>query len=184
MDELFIEDAKKFIEKALEGKSEEEKIKFLQELAEYRDDYQNAPDLQEKIMRARSYVAKQMLQKISISTAGQSTEILEKLDKIERKVDLILQILEELKNQSFREYESEIRRREERKEYQKSDEEKTKNLSESARRVYEFIKQNNGATFSQIMNYLDMSRQEVYRATAELFENRLIRKDREYYRPR
>ena len=181
----FIEDVKKDVEKALEGKSEEEKIKFLQELAEYRDDYQNAPDLQEKIMRARSYVAKQMLQKISISTAGQSTEILEKLDKIERKVDLILQILEELKNQSFREEKKSgesFRYSGEYREARRDDE--AKNLSESAKKVYEFIKQNNGATFSQIMNYLGMSRQEVLRATAELFEHRLIRKDREHYMPR
>ncbi len=180
----FIEDVKKDVENLLEGKSEYERIRILKELASYRSDYQNAPDLMEKIKRARSYVAKQMLQEISINSSENISRIEEKIDKIERKVDLILQVLEELKNQSFREYESEIRRREERKEYQKSDEEKTKNLSESARKVYEFIKQNNGATFSQIMNYLDMSRQDVYRATAELFENQLIRKDREYYRPR
>ncbi len=181
----FIEDVKKDVENLLEGKSEDERIRILRELASYRSDYQNAPDLMEKIKRARSYIAKQMLQEISIDSSENLSRIEEKIDKIERKVDLILQILEELKNQSFREEKKSgesFRYSGEYREARRDDE--AKNLSESAKKVYEFIKQNNGATFSQIMNYLGMSRQEVLRATAELFEHRLIRKDREHYMPR
>jgi|Deesub1362A_J573_1020465.scaffolds.fasta_scaffold22802_2 hypothetical protein len=197
--EAFLEMVRKDLEDLLRNKNEAERIELLRGLAKERSDWESAPSLDEKIKRARSFLAREML---GIAGGG---ELAARLAAIEEKLDRVLALLEQIQTGTpspgteFRatslkaaelksnapagaekavpHEEGELFRGEE---PERGDGE----LSARAARVLRFLEEQGGASFKEVQNALSLSREEVLEAVSELFDKGKIRKEGVKYVPR
>lgn len=198
----FLEMVRQDLEALLRDRNDTEREALLRELAAYRSDWESAQSLDEKIKRARSFLAREML-----GIAGDG-ELASKLAAIEEKLNRVLALLERvtttsqvLEAKALAEVGGNAHdaaeeatssphpsgKREttqEEEELFRGEESERGELSTRAARVLRLLEEQGGASFKEVQNALSLSREEVLEAVSELFDKGKIRKEGVKYVPR
>lgn len=193
----FLEMVRQDLEALLRDRNDTEREALLRELAAYRSDWESAQSLDEKIKRARSFLAREML---GIAGGG---ELAARLAAIEEKLDRVLALLEQVgttfvtpqvlpagnspkaaeSGRNAHDAAEEATSHEE-EELFRGEESERGELSARAARVLRLLEEQGGASFKEVQNALSLSREEVLEAVSELFDKGKIRKEGVKYVPR